>query len=102
MHERRTGRRFHVQWPARIGGVTGAGESFDEPGALKNISSGGAFLYITSPVEVGAKLDVFIKVPFRGEEWMLYRAEVLRVECSASQFGVALKFFSFKPEFRHI
>ena len=38
------------------------------------------FADLPVPVEQGMRLDVYIKLPFKKENWMKYTAEVLRVE----------------------
>ena len=97
--ERRRGQRFEVGWNVTIKGVDSRGAAFDEEAALRNLSSGGAFLYLTRRVNVGDRLSVWIKVPFKKENWMQYSAEVVRVEKAPSNFGVAMKFDTARPKF---
>ncbi len=99
MLERRRGQRFEVEWNVTVKGIDGTGAAFDEEGALENLSSGGAFLYLTRRVNVGDRLSVWIKVPFKKENWMKYSAEVIRVEKAPSNFGVAMKFDTARPKF---
>ncbi len=97
--ERRRVRRFKVEWDVTVKGQDITGASLDEVGRLENLSSGGAFLYLTKCVKVGTQLDVWIKVPFKRENWMKYSAEVVRVESLPQNFGVAMKFDSARPAF---
>jgi PilZ domain-containing protein len=97
--ERRRARRFTIAWKVIVKGTDSAGLAFDEPAELKNLSSGGAFLYLTKSLKIGAKLDVWIKVPFQKENWMRYPAEVVRVEAARSKTGVAMRFDTARPSF---
>lgn len=97
--DRRRGQRFEVGWNVTVNGFDKKGEVFDEEGVLRDLSSGGAFLYLTRRVKVGDRLSVSIKVPFKKENWMQYSAEVVRVEKAASKFGVAMKFDTSRPTF---
>ena len=97
--ERRRARRFQVNWEVSVKGEDLTGLSFDEAGRLENLSSSGAFIYMTKTPRLGAKLDVWIKVPFKKENWMKYSAEVLRVESVSDRVGVAMKFDSIRPNF---
>jgi hypothetical protein len=97
--ERRRARRFQVNWEVAVKGEDLSGLNFDEAGVLENLSSSGAFVYLTSAPKLGAKLDVWIKVPFKKDNWMKYSAEVLRVESISDRTGVAMKFDSSRPNF---
>lgn len=97
--ERRRARRFQVKWEVAVKGKDLSGVSFDEAGVLENLSSSGAFIYMTRTPKLGAKLDVWIKVPFKKENWMKYSAEVLRVEDVSDCIGVAMKFDATRPNF---
>ena len=99
MLERRRARRFTVGWDVTVKGTDDVGQSFDEVGVLENLSSTGAFFYLTRPLRIGAKLEVSIKVPFRRENWMKYSAEVVRIESGARRIGVAMKFDTVRPNF---
>lgn len=99
MIERRKGKRFVVDWPVRVEGTNGGGNSFGQEGVLHNISSGGAMLYLTYPVAVGVKLDVYIRLPFKGKKWMKYSAHITRIEGASDDFLVAVKFEGARPEF---
>jgi hypothetical protein len=97
--DRRNARRFDITWEVNIKGTDNKGLSFDEAGALLNLSSNGAFLYIKRELHVGAKVDVLIKIPFKRENWMEYKGEVVRVERDKTRVGVAMKFDAPRPTF---
>ena len=97
--ERRTGRRFAVGWPTRLTGIDEAGTPFEHEVSLANLSSGGAYFVFRKQVAVGARLEVAIKVPFKRERWMRYSGEVIRVDQSSNDIGVALRFDGFRPSF---
>lgn len=97
MIERRNGKRFAVNWPIKVesgdGKMTISGE-----GRLLNISSGGALFDLPGPVQQGMRLDVYIKLPFKKDNWMKYTAEVLRVEAGDPP-RAAVKFEGPRPSF---
>jgi PilZ domain len=95
--ERRTGKRFDVNWPVKIEGGDG-NHVISGEGRLLNISSGGALVDLAEPVCQGMRLDVYIKLPFKKDNWMKYAAEVLRVEAGAS-CRAAVKFAGARPHF---
>jgi len=72
--ERRIAKRFQVDWEVRVEGT------FIESGVLRNISSGGALLALTTPPGAGTQLDVYIKLPLKGKSWMKYPAHVVRID----------------------
>lgn len=95
--ERRTGKRFAVDWPIKVEGDDGKRVISGE-GRLLNISSGGALFDLAGPVCKGMRLDVYIKLPFKKDNWMKYTAEVLRVEDGESR-RTAVKFEGPRPHF---
>jgi len=97
--ERRKSRRFKLSWGVIIKGADKEGLEFEEEAELDNLSSGGAFLYVSRSVKVGTNLDLSIKLPMRRENWMCYPAEIIRVEGSKERFGVAMKFKATRPGF---
>ena len=56
-------------------------------------------LCLANPVVKGMKLDVFIKLPFKGKKWMKYSAHVVRIEESGPDFAAAVKFEGARPDF---
>ena len=99
MHERRTSMRRSLKWKATIKGSDSSGASFGEDGLIENLSSTGAFLYLSRTVDVGTKLDLAILLPFQKETWMKYSAEVVRIENIPQKIGVGIKFDTIRPTF---
>lgn len=97
--ERRKARRYQVGWNVSVKGTDQAGRGFDEMGLLDNLSSVGAFLYLTRRLQLGARLEVQIKVPFKKNNWMQYSAEVVRVKRVSGNIGIAVKFDTARPVF---
>ena len=92
MIERRIAKRFQVDWEVRVEGT------FIESGVLSNISSGGALRTLTTALEAGTQLDVYIKLPLKGKSWMKYPAHVVRIGHGAVAVA-AVKFDSPRPDF---
>lgn len=97
--ERRSSRRFQVAWELSVKGTDKGGDRFSEVGRLENLSSGGAFFCLRKRVNLGATLELRIKVPFNKENWMKYSAEVVRVEKADAAVGVAVRFEKAHPIF---
>jgi len=95
--ERRIGKRFAVNWPIKVEGKDGK-RMISGEGRLLNISSGGALVDLVGPVHKGMRLDVYIKLPFKKDNWMKYTAEVLRVEDGEAR-RAAVKFEGPRPGF---
>jgi hypothetical protein len=97
--EKRNSRRFTVDWEGIVKGADRTGIEFDEPCRLENLSSSGAYLSIAQPLQIGVRLELWIKLPIARDNWMKYPAEVVRVESHNARFGVALKFRAARPHF---
>ena len=97
--EHRKARRFKVDWEVTVKGTARSGQRFEIQGRVKNLSSTGAFLSLPKSLTVGAKLEVWIKIPFKKSNWMKYSSEVVRVERGLPSPGVAIKFDSLRPTF---
>ena len=95
--ERRKGRRFVVNWPIRVAGGDDE-QIINGEGRLLNISPGGALFDLAEPVHPGMRLEVYIKLPSKKENWMKYTAEVLRVEDGPTP-RAAVKFEGARPNF---
>jgi c-di-GMP-binding flagellar brake protein YcgR len=100
--ERRRGKRFHVDWPVTVEGAGDGGATFTETGVLENISSGGALVLVKRPLATGARLDLYISLPLKGDKLMKYSASVVRVHSEASLYSAAVEFDTPKPEFATI
>ena len=97
--DRRCGRRFEVGWELAVKGKDQGGRDFDEAGHLENLSSGGAYFYFQKRLKAGARIELRIKIPFKNNNWMKYAAQVVRLEQSGEEVGVAVKFNASRPVF---
>jgi hypothetical protein len=99
VRERRGSERRSLKWKATINGSDSTGTSFGEEGVIENLSTTGAFFYLSRKVEIGAQLNLAIRLPFQKENWMNYSAEVVRVEDLSHRIGVGIKFQNLRPTF---
>jgi PilZ domain len=97
--ERRKLPRHEADWQVKLTGRNAKGVRYFGEGVLKNISAGGAFLYTDRSAHVGERLDISIRLPLKSENWLVYSAEVVRVDCACPRTGVAIKFDSSWPAF---
>jgi len=97
--ERRTARRFKVGWDVAVTATDSGGSIFGETGTLENLSSSGAFLFLTRRLDPGTRAEVWIRVPFKRENWMKYFCEVVRSEPMPARVGIALRFDTARPIF---
>jgi hypothetical protein len=97
--DRRRMHRYQVDWPFRVKGTDPTGLGILNTGKLRDISARGAFGYIGRPLAVGMKMEVLIKLPVKEERWIKYSAEIIRVERTSTQTGVAMKFDTSQPMF---
>lgn len=91
MTDARTGRRFPVKLPVRIGDSPVAAEHV---GTTANISSSGAYFLLDSPVDVGSIIECEMMVPgklIRAKKDVTIRclARVVRTDNQGEQTGVA-------------
>ena len=98
MIERRKAKRFQVDWQVRVEGADGI-RGFAENGVLRNLSSSGALLSLSTPLPAGSKLDIHIELPSQGKKWMSYQARVVRVEPGSAVVTAAVRFDSARPVF---
>lgn len=97
--ERRNARRFQVSWEVAVTGTDEAGRRFKEAGTLQDLSSLGAFLYLSKRVNPGERIELQIKTPFKRNNWMKYSAEVVRLEPETIPHGLAVRFDTAVPVF---
>jgi hypothetical protein len=97
--DRRKWRRYDVNWPFQIEGVDRDRHVFWADGTLHDISARGSSGYCLDPPETGTRVVVSIKIPFKGDSWIRYLAEIVRLEDSPKGTLVALKFVSNRPVF---
>lgn len=86
-----------MNWPIKVEGGDDK-QVISGEGVLCNISSGGALFDLPGPVRKGMRLEVYIKLPFKQDNWMKYTAKVLRVENGQSR-RAAVKFEGARPGF---
>ncbi len=112
MFDRRISTRHSLHWQIEVEGKDNFGEPFQETGVIRNLSSSGAFFYLSHKVDLGAKISLSIRLPFQNESWIKYTAQVIRVEggstkigvgvrlnAMSQKFGIGIRFDSFKPQF---
>jgi hypothetical protein len=97
--ERRRLPRYQVDWPVKLTGRNGTGVRYFGEGVLKDISARGAFLYTDRLSQIGERFDIAIKLPLKADNWLIYTAEVVRVDSSRAKTAVAIKFDSSWPVF---
>lgn len=97
--ERRNSQRFRLDWYVAVRGTDPSGSSFVEAGSLENLSSKGAFVYLSKGVDLGQMLELQIKIPVRSNNWMDYTAEVVRLEQATTRVGVGVRFDTAVPVF---
>jgi hypothetical protein len=97
--ERRAAKRFQVSWPIVVKGAKPAGRNIQDSGKLENLSSRGALFLISRRVKPGLRLELGIKVPLKGQNWMKYSGKVVRVEKQNDRFAVAMLFDNVRPLF---
>ena len=97
--ERRRLPRYQVSWPVKYTARNQEGVRIYGTGALENVSAAGALVRLDKPLWLGARLDLSIQIPLPKPSWMLYSAEVLRVEACDAGNRVAVEFSPSKPVF---
>ena len=97
--ERRNARRFDVGWDVAVKGQDQSGRCFDEGATIENLSSAGAFLYLTRNVNLGEKVELLIRLPLKRNNWMRYRAKIVRLEPRSARSGIGLRFDTPVPVF---
>src|SRR5215831_8062836 len=97
--DRRQCKRYHVDWPIEIRAVNRMGLNVVLFGTLKNISARGALANITSSVQVGASVNLFVSLPLKSAKWMNLQGDVVRVDGMRDGDVVAMRFRSSRPDF---
>src|SRR5687768_9112634 len=77
--DRRRWKRYPVDWPFLITGVTAAGKAFESEGTLFDISARGSLGRCKDPPQEGMRLEIYITIPFGTGKWIKYSARVVRV-----------------------
>jgi c-di-GMP-binding flagellar brake protein YcgR len=96
---RRVEWRFDLPLSAVVTGKIPSGKKFEEKTTLENISSGGAFFLLNSPIPVGSKFKITVEIPHKLTEgknvFLKLDGTVLRlikVEKTTKKQGVAVRF----------
>lgn len=97
--EQRKALRFQVKWEATIKGKDTRRGNLNEVGMVVNLSSRGAFLHVDNRIEIGTKLEIWIKLPNEAERWLMYTGKVIRCEISHQTVGIAMQFLKARPWF---
>lgn len=97
--ERRNARRFQISWDVEVEGTDQTGSAFNQGGTLENLSSLGAFLYLQRRVNLGERLELQIKAPFKRNNWIKYVSAVVRLEQSSNGAGIGVRFDTAVPVF---
>jgi len=97
--ERRAAKRFQVSWQVAVKSADPTRQNIRESGALENLSSRGALFLISAQVKPGIRLELQIKIPLKGQNWMKYSGEVVRVKKQNDLFAVAMLFDNVRPLF---
>jgi len=97
--DRRLARRYSLNWMVKIRVIDRTAGRSVETGELRSLSSTGAAIRMSRALEVGARLEVLIRLPFEPEKWIKYCGEALRAQVADSQTEVAIRFDSARPAF---
>jgi hypothetical protein len=97
--DRRRGRRFDVDWLVTVGGARGS-RLLMESGRVANISSSGALLVLKSSFEAGSRVEVYVRLPMKGTNWMKYSGRVSRTDWLGSEQVTAVSFDEATPSLR--
>ncbi len=81
--------RLRLMLPVKVSGVNIIGKRFSENTTIKNISSGGAYLYMKNQVSTDASLRMMID-PDRSS--LNIKARVVRIEKGENKTGVGVSF----------
>ncbi len=96
---RRVEWRFDLPLSAVVRGKLPGGKTFEEKTILENISSGGAFFLLTSPIPVGSKFKITVEIPHKLTEGKNVHLKLsgtvlrlIKIEKTAKKQGVAVRF----------
>ncbi len=97
LQERRKALRYQVNWEAIVKGKRHTQTDFIEVSTLVNLSSRGAFFQLNNRIEVGTKVELYIRLPNGEERWLMYTGKVIRCEAVSHQVGIAMLFQKARP-----
>lgn len=96
---RRGAQRYALTWEARITVKAPASEIAEFSGTVRDLSSTGAFIYLSQAVQPGRTVAVSVRLPLEKETWMNLTGTVIRVTTHTERPGVAIQFNQIRPEF---
>jgi len=96
---RRGAQRYALSWGARVTVHGPASEITELSGTVRDLSSSGAFIYLSGSVQVGRPVSVSIRLPLEKEIWMNLTGTVIRIMKQTDRDGIAIKFDQKRPEF---
>ncbi|HXG67595.1 MAG TPA: PilZ domain-containing protein [Blastocatellia bacterium] len=97
MIERRQWPRYQIDCPFEVQGTDPSGRKFAHGGRLLNISARGALGNIGQGVQVGAQVEVFIRVRLADSVTLKFIGEVIRVQYASTGVDVAVQFLTSRP-----
>lgn len=97
--ERRSARRYALDWAVRITLIRPQTETALLNGTLRDLSSTGAFVYLNVALQPNESVRISIRLPFERETWMTYFATVTRMAQSSKGSGIAVRFHQSRPTF---
>jgi c-di-GMP-binding flagellar brake protein YcgR len=96
---RRGAHRYALTWEVRITVNAPAREIAELSGTLRDLSSTGAFVYLSHSVQLGRMVVVSVRLPLEKETWMNLTGTVIRVTTHTERPGIAIQFNQTRPEF---
>ena len=96
---RRRAQRYALTWEVRIKINAPARDIAELSGTLRDLSSTGAFVYLSRSVQLGRTVLVSIRLPLERETWMNLTGTVIRVMTHTERPGIAIQFNQTRPEF---
>jgi CYTH domain-containing protein len=70
-----------------------------ESGRVRNISSSGALLTLKAALDVGSRVEIYIRLPMEKTNWMKYSGRVSRSDWLGAELITAVRFDGSRPEF---
>jgi hypothetical protein len=96
--ERRMAHRYQLELPVLVG-AGGRNSGPVKNSILRNISSTGAFFIVDIGHRPGEWVTIWIKFPYRKNNWLVYSGRVTRVKRIGVKDEVGVKFCSLRPLF---
>jgi hypothetical protein len=94
----RTAQRYQLELPVLVG-ARGRNSNSVKNSVLRNISSTGAFFIVDIGYSPGEWVTIWVKFPYRKNNWLVYSGRVTRVKRVGVKDEVGIKFCSLRPLF---